>query len=61
MTLKEFKNATISNDGVHMVSIKEHKTSSTSAHRVICFSKNLNKKCFHYVEMQNLVPGIGVL
>ena len=60
MTLKEFKNATISLEGVHMVSIKEHKTSSTSWHRVICFSKNLYKEYLHYVEMQNLLPGIGV-
>ena len=60
MTLKEFKNATISNEGVHMVSVKEDKTSSTSGHRVICFSQNFYKECLHYVEMRNLLPGIGV-
>lgn len=60
MTLKEFKNATIWNEGVHMVSVKENKTSSTSEHRVICFSKNLYKEYLHYVEIRNLLPGIGV-
>ena len=60
MTLKKFKNATISNEGVHMVSVKEHKTSSTSGHRVICFSKNLYKECLTYVEMRNLLPDIGI-
>ena len=39
MTLKEFKNVTISNEGVHMVSIIDHRTSSTSGHHVICFSR----------------------
>ena len=42
-TLKEFKNAILSNEGLYMVNIKEHKMSSTSGHRVIISAKPLQK------------------
>ena len=62
ITLKEFKNATISNEGVHMVIVKEHKTSSISGHRVICFMWKFEICCLAQVfhcQIQYLLVWLG--
>ena len=59
MTLKEFERHKVSDDGVVLVSVKDHKTASTSGHRMVLFTKALYDECHQFVAVRNMLHGIG--
>ena len=59
MTLHEFKSAA-SEDNVHLVSVMNHKTASTSGPAVLAFSSELYDECNVYIQkIRNSLQGVG--